>query len=435
MSWRNFIFAAVFTCITAHAALAQITQVPQAAQTLTLEQAEKLAIQNHPQVAAAQDVAAGASAKVREARAAYYPMANGSATGVKAENNSRIAAGGLNNPIIFTRFSEGVGVNQLITDFGRTHEIVKSSTLHARAEEENVTTARADVLLRVDQAYYAVLKTQAVLQVAQETVKDRQLVSDQITALQKNKLKSGLDVSFANVDLAQAQLLLVQAQNDVQASYADLNAALGYNDVRTFTLAEGPAAVAPPGDLPDLIQQALRNRPELISQRLDVDSAQSYALAQRDLWLPTLSAAGAAGLVPYRVEQIPPRYAAAGFNLNIPIFNGHLYGALRAEANAEARAQEQYLRAEQNAVVRDVQKAWLNANAGYQRVSLTDQLFAQAKQALDLAQERYKLGLSSIIELSQSQLNATQAEIAQASAKYDYEAELSALNYQVGQMH
>jgi outer membrane protein len=429
MNWRHLVFVVVLTGITARASFAQT------AQSLTLEEAEKLAIQNHPQVAAAQDVAAAAGARVREARASYYPTANGSATGVKAENNSRIAAGALNNPIIFTRFAEGVGVNQLVTDFGRTHELVKSSNLHARAEEENVTTARADVLLRVDQAYYTVLKTQAVLHVAQGTVKDRQLVSDQISALEKNKLKSGLDVSFANVDLAQAQLLLVQAQNDVQASYAELNAALGYDDQRTFQLAEAAVPPAPPANISELIQQALRNRPELISQRLDVNSAQSYATAQRDLWFPTISAAGAAGLVPYRVQQLPPRYAAAGFNLNIPIFNGHLFGALRAEANAEARAQEQYLRAEQNSVVRDVQKAWLNANAGYQRVSLTDQLFGQAKQALDLAQERYKLGLSSIIELSQAQLNMTQAEIAQASAKYDYEAELSALSYQVGQLH
>jgi outer membrane protein len=166
-----------------------------------------------------------------------------------------------------------------------------------------------------------------------------------------------------------------------------------------------------------------------------VSSAQSYATAQRDLWLPTISAAGAAGLVPYRVAQLPPRYAAAGFDVNIPIFNGHLFGALRAEANAEARAQEQFLRAEQNSVVRDVQKAWLNAVSGYQRVSLTDQLFAQAKQAFDLAQARYQLGLSSIIELSQAQLNLTQAQIAQVSAKYDYQAERSALNYQVGQLH
>ncbi len=81
------------------------------------------------------------------------------------------------------------------------------------------------------------LKAQAVLQVAQETVKNRQLVSDQITAMAKNLLKSDLDVSFANVDLSQAQLLLIQAQNDVQASFADLSAALGYADQRTFTLA------------------------------------------------------------------------------------------------------------------------------------------------------------------------------------------------------
>ena len=68
----------------------------------------------------------------------------------------------------------------------------------------------------------------------------------------------------------------------------------------------------------------------------------------------------------------------------------------------------------------------------YQRLALTDQLLNQANQALNLAQARYKLGLSSIIELSQSQLNATEAEIAQASAKYDYAAELSALNFQIG---
>lgn len=407
----------------------------QTVQSLTLEQAEKIAIQNHPRVQAAQYIAAAASARVGEQRSNYFPTADGSATGVKAENDSRIAAGGLNNPIIFNRFADGIEVRQLVTDFGRTHELVKSSELHAKAEDESVTTARADVLLRVDEAYFDLLKAQAVLQVANETVKDRQLVSNQITTLAKNDLKSGLDVSFANVDLAQAQLLLVQAQNDVQASNAELSAALGYADERAFRLAESPAPSAPPANLTDFIQQAVRNRPDLISQQLDVLSAQSYATAERDLWFPTLSAAGAAGLTPIHDSTLAPRYAAAGFNLNIPIFNGHLFGSLRAEANAQARAQQQYLRDEQNSVVRDVQKAWLNANSGYQRLGLTDQLLAQASKALDLAQARYKLGLSSIIELSQAQLNKTEAEIAQASAKYDYQAELSALNYQAGALH
>jgi outer membrane protein len=418
--------------VAAQAPSSQQAPPPAAAQSLTLQDAEKIAIQNHPQIQAASYLAAAAKAQVTEARSDYYPHAYGSVTGVKAENNSRVAAGALNNPIIFSRFADGVTVQQLVTDFGRTHELVKSSELHAKAQEENVTTTRADVLLQVDAAYYGVLKAQAVLEVAQETVKDRQLVSDQITALEKNKLKSGLDVSFANVDLAQAQLLLVQAQNDLQASFAELSAALGYSDQRTFQLAEQPLPPAPPADLPTLIAQAIGNRPELVSRRLEVNSAQSYATAERDLWFPTLSAVGTAGLTPYRQDTLASRYAAAGFNVNIPIFNGRQFNALHAEANAEANAQQQYLRDLQDAIVRDVRKAWLNANSGYQRLALTDQLLNQANQALNLAQARYKLGLSSIIELSQSQLNETQAEIAQASAKYDYAAQLSALNYQIG---
>ncbi len=404
----------------------------QAPHEMSLQDAEKLAIQNHPQLQAATYLASAAQARVTETKSAYYPQANGSLTGAYAETDSRIAAGGLNNPIVFDRYANGVTVSQLVTDFGRTHELVKSSKLQAQAEEQNVTRTRADVLLQVDAAYYGVLKAQAVERVAEETVKARQLVSDQITTLEQNKLKSGLDVSFANVDLAQAQLLLIQAQNDLQASWADLSAALGFSDERTYTLTSQAMPPAPSLDFDSVLQQALQNRPELIGQRLQAQSAQSYATAERDLWFPTISAVGAAGLIPYRVDSLSSRYAAAGFNVNVPIFNGHLFGALRSEATSRAHAQEQYLRDVQNRITRDVRAAWLNANSGFQRLSVTDQFLAQAKQALDLAQERYKLGLSSIIELSQAQLNETQAEIADASAKFDYENQISMLNYQMG---
>jgi outer membrane protein len=401
-------------------------------QTLSLADAEKLAIQNHPQIQVATNLAAAAGARVQQARSAYYPQAYGSLTGVDSQSNTRIAAGGLNNPIIFERYSNGVTVGQLLTDFGRTHELVKSSSYRAQARQEDVSATRANVLLQVDQAYFAALKAQSVLQVAEKTVKTRQLVADQVGALAKNKLKSGLDVSFANVDLSQAQLLLVQAQNDLQASFADLSTALGFAEQKTFQLVEEPLPAAPTTDLPLLLHQALQNRPELLSQQLDVNSAKSYATAERDLWFPTISAVGVAGLTPYRADQLAPRYAAAGFNVNIPLFNGHLYGALRSEADSKAQAQQEYLRDLQNRVVRDVQKTWLNSNSAYQRLALTDELLKSATQALDLAQERYKLGLSSIIELSQAQLNETQAEIVQAGAKYDYAAQISALNYQIG---
>jgi outer membrane protein len=415
--------------------LATPAPAPGAPQSLTLRQAEQIAIRNHPDIQAAIGLAAYANQEVRQTRSAYYPTAQGSLTGVEAESNSRIAAGALNNPIIYDRYSNGFELTQLITDFGRTHELVKSSNLHAQAQQERVVTTREDVLVNVDAAYYGVLRNQTLLRVAEETVKERQLVANLVTTEAQNQLKSGLDVSFAQVDLSQAQLLLIQAQNSLQASYAQLSDALGYSNQQTFTLAEEPMPAQPPGDLSLLIQQALHDRPEMISQRLDVNSAQDYATAERDLWFPTISAAGAAGLTPFRQDALAPRYAAAGFNVDIPIFNGHLFGALRGEALAQERVQQEYLRGLQDTIVRDVRTAWLNANSAYQRLSVTEQLLVQARKALNLAQARYKLGLSSIVELSEAQLNETSAEIAEASAKYDYQTQMSVLNYQLGALH
>ena len=426
--FRLFILAAAAT-------LWATSSQAQNLEKLTLQEAEQIAIRNHPRIQAAVNLASAAKAQVTQARSAYYPTIYGSLTGADAESNSRIAAGVLNNPIIFDRYANGVTVSQLVTDFGRTHELVRSSNLRAQAEQESVVTSTADVLLQVDQSYFATLRAQSVLAVAEETVKARQLASDQVTELAKNKIRSDLDVNFANVNLAQAQLLLIQSQNDLQSSFARLSATLGYSDQRVFQLADQPVPAAPPADVSVLIQQALRDRPELVGQRFTVGSSESYAKAERDLKLPTVSALGAAGLVPYNQAPLAPRYAAAGFNVNIPIFNGHLFSALQSEATSRAQAENQYLRDLQNQIVRDVQTTWLNANSAFQRLSVTERLLDQANQALDLAQSRYSLGLSSIIELSQAELNQTEARIEQASAVYDYQAQYSFLNYQLGALH
>jgi len=109
-------------------------------------------------------------------------------------------------------------------------------------------------------------------------------------------------------------------------------------------------------------------------------------------------------------------------------------GALRGEADAQARAQDEDLRAEQIEIVKDVQRAWLNANSGYLRLELTNDLLVQASKALDLAQARYKLGFSEIVALSQAQLSKSQADVAQAKARYDYLKELAMLAYETGQI-
>ncbi len=375
-----------------------------------------------------------AGAVTSEVRSAYYPEVFDNATGADAENNSRITAGGLNNPIIYNRFADGVEINQLATDFGRTHSLVKSADLEARSEQQNVTATREDVLLQVDEAYFRALEAQSVLNVSRQDVAARQLVVNQVTTLAKNQLKSSLDVSFASVNLAQSQLFLTQAENNLQSAFADLALALGYSDERTFALEEEPLPEKPSAGLAELIAEAFQQRPELASSRLHLQSAQEFAKAEGELWNPTLSAVAVAGVTPVRESPLASNYAAAGFNLTIPIFDGRLYSARHRAAQFAADAASEQVNELADQVARDVRVAYNDANTAFQNLSLTDQLKQQADLALQLAQARYNLGLSSIVELSEAQLNQAQAEVAQAQAKYQFQISMDTLNYQTGQL-
>ena len=239
---RALVLAVCF--VATSAAFAAPPQPPK----LSLPDAEALALRNHPLLQAANYNARAAGQVTRERKSAYYPSATGNVTGVEALANSRIAAGALNNPLILNRESNGLEVNQLITDFGRTSNLVSSARFSAKAASEDVHQTQQDVLLAVNRAYFAVLRAQAVLQVAEETVKERQVLADQVTTLEKNRLKSMLDVSFAEVNLAQANLLLVQAQNDKQAADAELATTLGLANPQPFELSEEPMPAPPPAD-------------------------------------------------------------------------------------------------------------------------------------------------------------------------------------------
>jgi outer membrane protein len=255
-----------------------------------------------------------------------------------------------------------------------------------------------------------------------------------VSALAASNLKSGLDVSFAKVNLSEAQLLRLQAQNDVQAAMANLSVALGQPDAPAYLLSEEPLPPPPPADVTTLVTQALRERPDVAAERLARESAAKFADAEHALWFPTISAIGAAGFAPYRQAGLNQNYSAVGVNVNVPIANGSLFAARHSEASFRALAEAQRVRDLENRVSRDVRVALLDAQTGFQRLDLTSQLLDQASQAEDLADARYRLGLSSIVELTQAQLNKTRAEIEQASARYDYQARSAALRYQLGEL-
>lgn len=406
--------------------------------SLSLKDAEALAIKNNPQISVARLTALASQQVTREVRSDLWPTVSGNITGVDAQANSRITAGALNNPIIYERAAGGLMVSQLITDFGRTTNLISSANYAAKAQNENALATKEQILLAVNQAFFNALQAQAVLTVAQQTVKERQTVADQVGTLYKNKLKSELDFSFASVNLAQAQLLLLDARNNQNATQATLSMVLGFPAQQNFQLVEdGSAIVPPPGNVDDLISQAFLARPEIRSLEFQYQSAKKFQTAERDLLFPTIRALGAVGMTPVGNVAVAPNgdafsnsYAAIGGNMEIPLFNGFLFTARSKEASLRAQAADERLRDMRNLVSRDVRTSWLNANTAYLRLSVEQQLLDQSKLALNLAQSRYNLGLGSIVELSQAQLQETQAEIGYAQAGYDYRLSLAVLTYE-----
>jgi len=214
----RFLFAGLFAVgIGCSISFAQTSPTPlpstRLSAPLTLDQAEQIALKNHPRVGSAALTAQAAGQVVRETRSAYFPTAVANATGALANTGSALAAGAVTTSSLSNRFASGLNLVQLVTDFGRTRDLTRSARLRFEAENDNLTGVRAQVILAVRSAYYGVLASDAVLKVAQAALSSRHVLLRQITALSQSALKSTLDVSFAQVLVSEAQLAVYQAEN------------------------------------------------------------------------------------------------------------------------------------------------------------------------------------------------------------------------------
>jgi outer membrane protein len=410
---------------------------------LTRVQAEQLAIKNNPRISVGRLLALAQHQVYRETRSGELPTFNADITAADSHEGSRIGAGALTASRLLEHAGAGVTLNQLLTDFGRTINLVSSSKLREKAESANAMATEEDIVLATDQAFYNALQAQALLKVAKQTVSTRQNVESQVNELTKRKLKSEVDLAFAQVNLSEAKLLLLDAQNNVDSTIATLTAVLGFDKQGQYELVEEntQAPTPPPPDVDVVTQTALQQRPDLQALTYDQQAAEKFRRAQRDQLLPTISALGIAGGTPVRPDCfggcfpnyfISSWYGAVGVNMSIPIFNGFLYSAEASEAKYRAKAAAESARDLRDRVVRDVRTAWLAANTAFQRVGVAEELSKEADLSLRLAQGRYQLGLSSIVELSQAQLQQASAAIGYVNAQYQYKLALSTLNFEMG---
>jgi outer membrane protein len=404
---------------------------------LTLHEAEQIAIRNNPRVHVSQLLARAQHQVYRETRSAYLPQVEGGAVAAQANDGSRFTFDGLRSTRLLTHAGGGITANQMIYDFGHTENLIASSRLREKAQNANALANQLDVVLITDQTFYRALEAQALVKLAQQTVDTRGATNRQITELTKNKLRSDIDLAFSEENVAQAKLLLLDAQTEYDTDLNALTAVLGFDRPMQYELIEDAKDVAlPPPDQDALVQMALKQRPDLMALDYDQQSAKKYSRAQHEQSLPTISTIGVVGLTPVRTGQFfnSSWFGAVGLNLKVPIFNGFLYSSQASEADDRAQAAQENLRDLRNRVVRDVRDAWLQTNASYQKIAVTDKFLQATNLGLNLAQARYKLGLSSIVELSQAQLAQTQASIENVNARFEYQLSLAALNYQLGNL-
>ena len=320
----------------------------------------------------------------------------------------------------------------MIFDFGRTLNLTAAAKFQALSEAQQEELTKAQVLLQVDRSYFDVLKALALLRVANETVSSRQVIYDEIAALAKSKLKSDLDQTYARANLEQANQLVLQAKNAVGVANSRLSESMGYHTVQKFSLSDQPPLKLPDESIGLLVSKALQIRPEVVALRDQVKGAQREAAAAFDARFPRIEALGSIGRTTVGAPAVYGDYGAAGIDVEVPLFTGGLFSARQKEATLRASAQQKALDQEENQVVEEVNSSWLDAFTAFKNIGVAEQLAASAQQALELASAEFRAGQTSIIELSQAQLNALQAEIAAASAKYDYQIDRVQLDYQSG---
>jgi len=428
------LFIAVLLSPFSTSSSAQVAATAISPQVLTLARAEAIALANQPRMLAAQLRARASDERVREARSGFFPTVGFNATGVQvADTGTSTAAGNITTSSISDRFAYGGNLTQLVTDFGRTRAVVGSARFNSEAQNDRAVLTRAQVRLNVRETYYQVLGAEAVLRAAQAAQANRELISRQVSALAQSELRSTLDVNFSQVLESEAELAVVRAQSVVAQQRAQLATAMGLQQPVTAALSDvTPSNETLPATPDDLLRQAQVQRADLNAAQAQQHAAREFALSEKRLSYPTLNVLAAAGQIPYHDHTLHDDYAAAGFNLSIPVFNGGLFAARRAAADLEASARTRDVQQLQLEVREQVRDAWYRADEAYRSLDVTARLVAQSREALRLAQDRYEAGLGSIVELNEAQLNETSAEITAAEATYTYMTRRAELDFAAG---
>jgi outer membrane protein TolC len=367
---------------------------------------------------ASQATVAASKARVEQALANYYPQVNAIANYNTATANfvflggTTFTGGRTETWTFYDVYTAGLSLNQNIYDFGRTSNSVKINRENVKASEEDLNTTKQTVALNVRQAYYGVLQSLEISKVAEDTVNQSKQHLDQAQGFYQAGTRPKIDVTKAEVDLANAQLALITAKNNYAVARVTLNNAMGLRQDLKFAIDESIDLKPRPFMLAEILESAFSKRPEILQLKARQRSQDATIKLAQASYYPTLS--GVANYL-YRGTDPSPMYwdLSVGAILTIPIFSGFSSPNQVAEARANLRnlqAQEENLLLN---IRLEAEQAYLNQKQAIDSIAVAEKSVAQAQENYDLATGRYQVGVGSPLEI-------TDAEVSLANAKASY---------------
>jgi outer membrane protein TolC len=398
-----------------------------ATELLTLEEAVTTALKNHPQVIEAKENLNGAEARTGQALANYYPQISFAADW----NKGRSFLTAQESIKLIEVNTDALYLKQTIYDFGRTAGVVDVARSNREATEKALTVTRQDLTLRVQSAFYLLLATEKQVIAVRETVKSREGIFRQAQEFFNQGIRAKVDVARAEANLFAAKTALIRAENNREIARLELANAMGMPSLGERALVEPSQTLL---SLPkkSLSQQdAMRNRAEL-QQLAALKSAASASLkTAKGSYLPILSGTANIG---YAAQNFPPdgNVWGVGLDLTVPLFSGFSSVEQVREATATINAIEARQNNLRLQIIKEVESAWLSGNEASARIVSTQKEVAAASENKSLAEGRYQEGVGTIIEVTDAQSQALDAQTANIQASYDYYTALARLDRAIG---
>jgi len=403
---------------------------------LSLEQAVRLGLENHPALREAEAAVEAAEAQVKQARSYYYPQLSFSGVGKIGLSGATAALGlpGFPGSPFFRNLASSANWYQTIFDFGRTRHRVASreslaemARLRSEAEQDRIKHA-------VRRAYFSVLEARRLRRLAQKTVDERRLTLLRVQAYFEAQLRSQLDVRLAEANLAEAQGDLIRVQSAVRTSEAALQAAMGVEGESRYELEEPAAEITPPPSLQELLQSARSNRPDLKAAEAKAAALSAEVGAAEAERRPEIRgfAAGGQGRFQGTSVKEKQRHGIGALGIIFPFFTGGRLKGEEEEARAELKGAMAAHDALRQHVRLEVTAAHSQVLASQEAIRTAGEQERAAGEALRLAKARFQARLASFLELTTAEVTLTRAETNHARALYDYRKAWADLDFSIG---